>query len=309
MNNEQASQSKTTRHFLIPPKGSEVKVAGPQGEFSIGHDRPLTLMLGMNVIEDEETVFSCAEEISRIAKKYHCSVIFKASFDKANRSSIHSARGPGLEEGLARLSEIRERFQLPIMTDIHTEVQAHRVANCVDLLQIPAFLCRQTDLLQAACETQKPIHIKKMQLQAPHELKAIVEKCYHFGQDQLILCERGTMFGYGQLIVDPLSFVQLKMHQRPVSFDVTHALQLPGLGDPERVSSGGRSELLFSLASAGVSQGIAALFLECHPNPKLAWCDGACALPLSSLDWFVEHMLKLDQFVKAQLPLLERDNP
>ena len=140
-----------------------------------------------------------------------------------------------------------------------------------------------------------------MQLHAPHELKAIVEKCSYFGQEHIILCERGTMFGYGQLIVDPLSFTQLKSHQRPVSFDVTHALQLPGVGDPSKIAAGGRSALTLPLATAGVSQGLSALFLECHPQPDHAWCDGACALPLSSLDWVVHQIVELDQYIKAHM--------
>ena len=287
-----------------------VQVDGPrQKSISMNNERPLVFMVGMNVLEDEETVQFCLEEIVRIFKNSPHQVIFKASFDKANRSSIESLRGPGLKEGLARLASIRTQYKLPILTDIHEPHQAEKVAEVADMIQIPAFLCRQTDLLDAACQTKKPLHIKKMQMQAPHELRSIVEKCSHFNNEQVILCERGTSFGYGNLVVDPLSFIQLKELGVPVSFDVTHALQLPGIGSTERVQAGGRSAYTLPLALAGVSQGLAAIFIECHPHPKQAWCDGACALPLSSLADVVSKISALDRFTKSTYPDVEVIDP
>lgn len=258
-------------------------------------------MLGLNVLEEESTVELCLNEIIRIMQQLPIQVLFKASFDKANRSSYRSARGPGLE-GLARLQFIRNHYQLPILTDVHTESQVSRVAEVADLIQIPAFLCRQTDLIQAVAETQKPIHIKKMQMLAPFEMQAIIEKCVHFGNQQVILCERGSSFGQGQLIVDPLSFPQLKALQVPVSFDVTHSLQLPGRGLDKngRFCADGRAQYTRSLAFAGVSQGISSVFIECHPEPNRAWCDGACALPLVELHDLIKRLSELDTFIKAQ---------
>lgn len=267
----------------------------------IANDQPLTFIVGMNVLEDEKTVEKCLKEIKRVFRNYANPVIFKASFDKANRSSHLSHRGPGLEEGLARLSHIKKQFDLGILTDVHEVKQVQKVAEVADIIQIPAFLCRQTDLLYETCQVGRPLHIKKMQMLAPHEMQAIIDKCGVFGQDQVILCERGTSFGYGNLVVDPLSFSQLKSLGVPVSFDVTHSLQKPGVGSIDRVQAGGRSEFTLPLAIAGVSQSIAALFLECHPQPSQAWCDGACALPLSSLELVISKLVALDLFIKDQL--------
>lgn len=285
-------------------RSSAVIIQGPAGPLCVGNDQPITFFLGMNVLESAAVIEECCAVISRIdhvlrSRSGRSRVVFKASFDKANRSSIHSARGPGFEEGISILKEIRSRWNLPILTDIHEPSQAKRVAEVADLIQIPAFLCRQTDLLQAACETGTPLHIKKMQMMAPEEMGAVLKKCAHFGQDQVILCERGTQFGYGQLIVDPLSFPLLKTFGAPVSFDVTHALQQPGKGSLTKVCAGGRGEWTLPLATAGVSQGIAALFIECHPDPPNALCDGACATPLSELECLVQKMLLLDQWIKS----------
>jgi 2-dehydro-3-deoxyphosphooctonate aldolase (KDO 8-P synthase) len=288
----------------------EVSISGPRGELVISNQRPITFMIGMNVLETEERVEACLNQLQKTFSPLDAQVIFKASFDKANRSSHFSARGPGLDEGLHRLKTIRETYGYPILTDIHTEAQAAIVSEVADIIQVPAFLCRQTDLIQAACEAQKPLHIKKMQMMAPHELGAILEKCHHFGHNQVILCERGTQFGYGRLIVDPLSFIQLKHFGVPVSFDVTHSLQLPGVGGLSQttheghrpIKAGGRSEYTLPLAYAAVSQSISSIFIECHPQPSEAWCDGACALPLSSLDSVVTSIIELDTFVKTHSP-------
>lgn len=290
---------------LKSPVTESVHINGPKGELVISNQSPLTFIVGMNVLETEAVVEECLNNIQNTFSATHAQVIFKASFDKANRSSHLSARGPGLTEGLMRLRYIRERYGYPILTDIHHHEQVPVVAEVADILQIPAFLCRQTDLIHAACDSTKPLHIKKMQMMAPHELKAIIDKCSYFGQEQVILCERGTMFGYGQLIVDPLSFTQLKHFGKPVSFDVTHALQLPGAGGQQNlgpVRAGGRAEYTLPLAYAAVSQGISAIFIECHPQPEQAWCDGACALPLSSLDYVATHLIELDHFVKTHSP-------
>ena len=285
-------------------KSMEVLVQGPSSDLLISNQRPITFMLGLNVLEEEPIIEACLDEINRVFNKYEAQVIFKASFDKANRSSYSSPRGPGLKDGLKRLSYIRSHYRYPILTDIHTEDQAKHVATVADLIQIPAFLCRQTDLIQAAAETHKPLHIKKMQMLAPYEMKAVIEKCNSFGNEQVILCERGTSFGYGRLVLDPLSLAEMKTFEVPISLDVSHALQLPGVGDANVVRAGGRASYTLALAYAGISQGISSIFIECHPQPDKAWCDGACALPLSLLDYVVEHIIKLDQFVKAQPPNL-----
>lgn len=279
---------------------SDIHFQGPdQQVISIANELPITFFVGMNVLEDEAIVQQCVEEIIKIFRGSDHQVVFKASFDKANRSSVDSPRGPGLIEGLNRLDFIKKHYALPIMTDIHEPHQANPVAEVADIIQIPAFLCRQTDLLLAACRTKKPLHIKKMQMLAPYEMQGVLKKCRQFDHHQVILCERGTSFGYGNLVVDPLSFTQLKSLGAPVSFDVTHSLQLPGIGSGKRIQAGGRSQYTLPLALAGVSQGISAIFIECHPQPEQAWCDGACALPLSSLELVVSQIGALDRFVKS----------
>ena len=203
-----------------------------------------------------------------------------------------------MTEGLRILADIKESLQLPILTDIHEPYQAAPVAEVADIIQIPAFLCRQTDLLRAAAQTNRPLHIKKMQMMAPRELRHTVEKCRALGcTAQILLCERGTLFGYHNLVVDPLAFHQLKTLNCPVTFDVTHALQLPGAG---QTSTLGRSELAPQLMRAGVVQGISALFVECHPEPQKAKCDGPCATPLSELKKLLSEAKALDDFIKSQ---------
>ncbi len=261
----------------------------------LSNDRPFVLLAGINVLESRDLAFQVAETLLRATEALGIAYVFKASFDKANRSSIYSYRGPGLEEGLALLQQIKQHFDVPILTDIHECAQAEPVAEVADVLQIPAFLCRQTDLLAAACRTGRPLHIKKMQMMAPHEMGNVLRKCEALGNDQLMICERGTSFGYGNLVVDPLAFPQLKTFGYPVTFDVTHALQRPGaLG----ASTGGRGSYVESLALAGMSQGIAGLFLECHPDPVQARCDGPCALPLDQVQPVLQHLKALDDLVK-----------
>ena len=267
---------------------------------AIGNDCPLILVGGMNVLESEELALRVAAEFKRVTDKLALPYVFKASFDKANRSSIHSYRGPGLEEGLRTLARIKAEFGVPVLTDVHEPQQAAAVAEVVDILQLPAFLSRQTDLVRALAETGALINIKKAQFLAPREMSHILRKFEEAGNDKLMLCERGSSFGYNNLVMDMLGFPIMKQFGYPVLFDVTHALQMPG-GRAD--SAGGRRQDIVSLARAGVSQAIAGLFLEAHPEPDQALCDGPCALPLDVLEPFLTQLQALDTLVKAQPPI------
>ena len=247
-------------------------------------------------MESQDLAMEVAAAFTEISDKHKIPYIFKASFDKANRSSIDSFRGPGLEAGLKILAEIKGKFNVPVITDVHEPSQAPIVAQICDVLQLPAFLARQTDLVLALAKTQRPINIKKPQFISHSELNNIIHKFRSAGNDQLILCERGNCFGYNNLVVDMLGFGIMKQTQLPVIFDVTHSLQFPGgKGD----SAAGRGEAVFDLARAGISQGLAGLFLEAHPNPAAAKCDGSCALPLEQLDAFLHQMKSLDEHIKS----------
>ena len=265
--------------------------------FEIGNNKPLTLMGGMNVLESRDLAMQVAEDFKKVTDKLNINYIFKASFDKANRSSIASYRGPGLEEGLNILKEVSDEFDVPVITDIHEPDQAEPVSEICEVIQIPAFLARQTDLINAAASTKSIIQFKKPQFLSAPEMKNVVEKCVAAGNSNIILCERGNSYGYNNLVVDTLNFQILKKLMTPVIFDVTHSLQLPGgLGG----STDGRREYVLSLAKAGISQSIAGLFLEAHPNPDEAKCDGPCALPLSMLEEFLTQIKELDDFIKQQ---------
>ena len=265
--------------------------------FEIGNNKPLTLMGGMNVLESRDLAMQVAEDFKKVTDKLNINYIFKASFDKANRSSIASYRGPGLEEGLNILKEVSDEFDVPVITDIHEPDQAEPVSEICEVIQIPAFLARQTDLVNAAASTKSIIQFKKPQFLSAPEMKNVVEKCVAAGNSNIILCERGNSYGYNNLVVDTLNFQILKKFMTPVIFDVTHSLQLPGgLGG----STDGRREYVLSLAKAGISQSIAGLFLEAHPNPDEAKCDGPCALPLSILEEFLTQIKELDDFIKQQ---------
>ena len=265
--------------------------------FEIGNNKPLTLMGGMNVLESRDLAMQVAEDFKKVTDKLNINYIFKASFDKANRSSISSYRGPGLEEGLNILKEVSDEFDVPVITDIHEPDQAEPVSEICEVIQIPAFLARQTDLVNAAASTKSIIQFKKPQFLSAPEMKNVVEKCVAAGNSNIILCERGNSYGYNNLVVDTLNFQILKKLMTPVIFDVTHSLQLPGgLGG----STDGRREYVLSLAKAGISQSIAGLFLEAHPNPDEAKCDGPCALPLSMLEEFLTQIKELDDFIKQQ---------
>ena len=270
------------------------------GDLEVSNSRPFTLFGGMNVLESRELALEVADAYTQVTSKLGIPYVFKASFDKANRSSMHSFRGPGLEKGLAILEEIRDRYNVPILTDVHEPHQAEPAAQVCDVIQLPAFLSRQTDLVVAMARTGAVINVKKAQFLAPHEMAHIINKCAEAGNDRIILCERGTAFGYNNLVVDMLGFGEMKKLGAPVFFDVTHALQMPG-GRSD--SAGGRREQVTELARAGLSQGLAGLFLEAHPDPDKAKCDGPCALRLSQLEPFLAQLKQLDGLIKGFQPL------
>lgn len=265
------------------------------GNLSISNTLPFVLFGGMNVLESRDMAMQVAESYVRVCEKLKIPYVFKASFDKANRSSITSYRGPGLDAGLKIFEEIKKTFSVPVITDVHEPAQAQPVAEVCDIIQLPAFLSRQTDLVVAMAKTKAAINIKKAQFLAPHEMKHILRKCEEAGNDRLILCERGSSFGYNNLVVDMLGFGIMKQFDYPVFFDVTHALQMPG-GRAD--SAGGRRQQVVELGRAGMSQGLAGLFLEAHPDPDNAKCDGPCALPLDKLEPFLAQMKAVDDLVK-----------
>ncbi|MFV1872859.1 MAG: 3-deoxy-8-phosphooctulonate synthase [Oleiphilus sp.] len=265
------------------------------GNVNIGNELPFVLFGGMNVLESRDLAMRVAEAYVSATTKLGIPYVFKASFDKANRSSINSYRGPGLDAGLKIFEEIKSTFNVPIITDVHEPHQAAPVAEVCDIIQLPAFLSRQTDLVFAMAQTKAVINIKKAQFLAPQEMKHILTKCEEAGNDQLILCERGSSFGYNNLVVDMLGFGVMKSFNYPVFFDVTHSLQQPG-GRSD--SAGGRREAVTDLALAGMSQGLAGLFLEAHPEPEVAKCDGPCALRLNQLEPFLERVKAMDDLVK-----------
>lgn len=265
--------------------------------FTIGNNKPMTLMGGVNVLESRDLAMQVAEKFKIISDNLSINYIFKGSFDKANRSSVSSFRGPGMEEGLKILQEVSKEFDVATVTDIHEPDQAKPVSEVCEVVQIPAFLARQTDLVVAAAQTDSILQFKKPQFLSAPEMKNIIEKCESAGNNKITLCERGNSFGYNNLIVDTLNFQILKNLGKPTIFDVTHSLQLPGgLGN----AAGGRREYLLSLAKAGISQGIAGLFLETHPDPDKAKCDGPCALRLDMLEPFLTQVKNLDDFIKNQ---------
>ena len=273
------------------------------GELEFANDKPMALFGGMNVLESRDLAMQVAEAYAEVTSKLGIPWVFKASFDKANRSSLSSYRGPGMEEGLKIFEEIKQTFNCPVITDVHEPYQAAPVAEVADIIQLPAFLARQTDLVVAMAKTGAIINIKKPQFLAPHEMSHILHKCEDAGNDQLILCERGSSFGYNNLVVDMLGFGIMKQFNYPVFFDVTHALQKPG-GRAD--SADGRRAHVAELGLAGISQGIAGLFLEAHPDPDNAKCDGPCALRLDRLEPFLARMQTLDNTVKA-LPAFENN--
>lgn len=265
--------------------------------FSIGNSEPITIIGGINVLESKDLALTVADKFKNICDRLGVNYIFKGSFDKANRSSINSFRGPGMDEGLEILKLVSSEFSVPVLTDIHEPYQANTVSEVCEIIQIPAFLARQTDLVKSAAETKSIIQFKKPQFLSAPEMKNVIQKCESIGKKDIMLCERGNSFGYNNLVVDTLNFQILKNFHKPVIFDVTHSLQLPGgLGS----STGGRREFLFHLANAGISQKIAGLFVEAHPDPDNAKCDGPCALPLDKLEQFLEKICSLDAHIKKE---------
>ena len=266
--------------------------------FEIGNDSPLTVMGGVNVLENEDLVMRVAESFKEATEKNKINWIFKGSFDKANRSSIDSFRGPGLEEGLEILQKVKEHFNVPIITDIHEPGQAAPVSKVADIIQIPAFLCRQTDLVIAAAKTGAVIQFKKPQFLSAIEMQNVAKKCESAGNSKILMCERGNAFGYNNLVVDMLNFQVLKDIDYPVIFDVTHSLQLPGgLGN----AAGGRRDLFLPLAKSGLAQKIAGLFIEAHTNPDEAKCDGPCAINTTKIGPYLSELKALDNLIKDQL--------
>jgi len=269
----------------------------------IGNNLPFVLFGGLNVLENLDLTLDVCGQFVETTRKLNIPFVFKASFDKANRSSIHSYRGVGLDEGLTILSAVKERFGVPVITDVHEVEQAAAVGQVADVLQVPAFLARQTDLVVAIAKTGKPINVKKPQFMSPTQLKHVVTKCREVGNDQVILCERGSSFGYDNLVVDMLGFRQMAEATGgcPVIFDVTHSLQNR---DPLGEASGGRRRQVLDLARAGMAVGLGGLFLEAHPDPDNARCDGPSALPLHLLEAFLTQIKAIDDLVKG-MPVLD----
>ncbi len=273
------------------------------GKLNVGNTLPFVLFGGMNVLESRDMAMQVAEAYVHVTQKLGIPYVFKASFDKANRSSIHSYRGPGMDEGLKIFQEIKQTFDIPVITDVHEIYQCQPVADVCDVIQLPAFLARQTDLVVAMAKTKAVINIKKPQFLSPGQMKNIVEKFREGGNDNIILCDRGTNFGYDNLVVDMLGFRTMRevSDNAPVIFDVTHSLQCR---DPLGAASSGRRHQVAELARAGMAVGLAGLFLEAHPDPDNAKCDGPSALPLDKLEPFLAQIKALDDLVKS-FPLLD----
>ncbi len=261
----------------------------------ISNRDPAIMIAGLNVIESKELCMSVAGELVKICAKNSIDLIFKASFDKANRSSIDSFRGPGVDQGLKILKKVKEEFNIPIISDIHEPAQAETAGEILDVIQIPAFLSRQTDLIKAACETKKVINIKKAQFLSPSQMMNIIEKCNHFGNQNILLCERGSIFGYDNLIVDFLGIDEIKKIA-PTILDITHSLQIPG---GKGKSADGRSSQAKVLGTAAAAIGLAGFFIEVHPSPENALCDGASATKLSEFESLLLELKKFDDLSKS----------
>lgn len=269
------------------------------GSLQVANDKPFVLFGGMNVLESRDLAFRIVEKYLDVTTKLNIPYVFKASFDKANRSSVSSYRGPGMDAGLNIFSDIKRQFNVPIITDVHEPHQAAPVAEVADVIQLPAFLARQTDLVTAMAKSNAIINVKKPQFLAPHEMRHIINKLIESGNDKIILCERGSCFGYNNLIVDMLGMDDMKA-MAPVIFDATHALQRPG-GRTD--SADGRRAQAAQLARSGMALGLAGLFIESHPDPANAKCDGPCALPLDKLEPYLSQMKQIDDLIKGFEPL------
>ncbi|MBE1723131.1 3-deoxy-8-phosphooctulonate synthase [Parasaccharibacter sp. TMW2.1882] len=269
----------------------------PLGKFIIGQDQPFRLIAGPCQIESRDHAFFMAEALHGLCQELDIKLIYKSSFDKANRSSVHAARGVGMEEGLKILSDIRSRFNIPVLTDVHAPEQCAPAAEAVDVLQIPAFLCRQTDLLLAAGRTGRAINVKKGQFLAPQDMQNIVDKLKSTGNERILLCERGTCFGYNTLINDMRALPIMARTGYPVVFDATHSVQQPGgLG----TATGGQREFVAPLARAALATGVSALFIETHQEPDTAPSDGPTMIPLAEMRSLLTPLKKIDELVKAE---------
>ena len=269
---------------------------------TFANDQPFALLGGVNVLEDLDFALHCAGHYKKVCERLDIPLVFKASYDKANRSSIQSFRGPGLKEGLGILQAVKDTHGIPVITDVHSPKEAWEASKVADIIQLPAFLVRQTDLVRAMAETDAVINIKKPQFLSPDQMRNVVDKFCECGNDQLLLCERGTNFGYDNLVVDMLGFGVMKRScdELPLIFDVTHSLQCR---DPGGATSGGRRSQVLDLAKSGMAVGLAGLFLEAHPDPNKALCDGPSALPLDLLEPFLTQIKEVDEVIKAHLPL------
>jgi len=272
-------------------------------DITVGGDM-LAVAAGPCVLESYDVAYAIAEEMKKLCREFGFGYIFKASFDKANRTSIASYRGPGIDEGLSWLKDIGSRLDIPVVTDMHEPWQAEKLAEAVDLIQIPAFLCRQTDLLVAASKTGKPLNIKKAQFMAPEDMRSVVNKCREAGNEDVILCERGTAFGYHELSVDFRSFPVMRSLGLPVMFDATHSVQKPG-GQGDR--SGGDRSFVLPLIRAAVAVGIDALFMEVHPDPDSAKCDGPNMVPLGRMREVLRQTAEIDRIVKSRIGFASLD--
>jgi 2-dehydro-3-deoxyphosphooctonate aldolase (KDO 8-P synthase) len=268
----------------------------------VSNQNKFTLFGGINVLEDMQSTLKACEKYVEVTQKLGIPYVFKASFDKANRSSIDSFRGVGMDEGLEIFAKVKAEFGVPVITDVHEIYQAKPVAEVADVLQVPAFLARQTDFVVEIAKAGKPINIKKPQFMSPTQIKHVVNKCRQAGNDDVMLCERGSCFGYDNLVVDMLGFRQMKdvSNNAPIIFDVTHSLQNR---DPLGDASGGRRAQVLELARAGMAVGLAGLFLEAHENPDQARCDGPSALPLDKLEPFLKQIKAVDDLIKGFEPV------
>jgi len=273
------------------------------GDITFGNDQPFVLLGGVNVLEDLDFALHCAARYKIVCERLGIPLIFKASYDKANRSSIHSFRGPGLEDGLKILQAVKDTHGIPVITDVHSPKEATEAAKVADIIQLPAFLARQTDLVRAMADTGAVINIKKPQFLSPEQMRNIVDKFRECGNYQLLLCERGSNFGYDNLVVDMLGFGVMKRtcDELPLIFDVTHALQCR---NPGGAASGGRRTQVVDLAKSGMALGLAGLFLEAHPDPNQALCDGPSALPLDQLEPFLVQIKTIDDATKTLSELI-----
>jgi 2-dehydro-3-deoxyphosphooctonate aldolase (KDO 8-P synthase) len=266
-------------------------------DFAVGLDKPIFLIAGPCVIESEQLAMDTAGQLKELCDELVIPFIYKSSFDKANRSSVKSYRGPGMEEGLRILSEVKKQIDVPVLTDVHEDTPLNEVAAVVDVLQTPAFLCRQTNFIQNVARTNKPVNIKKGQFMAPWDMKNVVEKAQATGNQQIMVCERGVSFGYNTLISDMRGLAVMRETHCPVVFDATHSVQQPG---GQGTKSGGQREFVPVLARSAVAAGVSGLFMETHPEPEKALSDGPNAWPLGNMKELLETLKEIDQLVKSR---------